>query len=212
MTSTNLSANRILSIYKSRVTIIDLMKRLDYDVSQYEEFSIHNIDSMFSNNQMDMKLDREKDKHRIYIKYLLNIKQFKKEHLDTMVEDLYEIENVLEKKDTLIVIVNDKPNDTIKSYLIYLFERYNIFIIAFYLKQLQFNILDHTLVPKAFVLTNEEVEEMMVKYNVKVLTQLPEISRFDPHAMAIGLRPNQVIRIERSSDTALVGINYRVCV
>ena len=41
--------------------------------------------------------------------------------------------------------------------------------------------------------------------------QFPEISRFDPVAIAIGLRPSQVVEIIRSSPTALKTKFYRLC-
>ena len=41
---------------------------------------------------------------------------------------------------------------------------------------------------------------------------LPEISRFDPQALSLCLRPKQVIRIDRKSDTALEYKYYRVCI
>ena len=41
--------------------------------------------------------------------------------------------------------------------------------------------------------------------------QIPEITRFDPVAIAIGLRPQQVVEIIRSSPTALTTKYYRIC-
>ena len=42
--------------------------------------------------------------------------------------------------------------------------------------------------------------------------QLPEISRFDPQALVVGIRPGEVCKIDRSSVTALSTEYYRVCV
>ena len=42
--------------------------------------------------------------------------------------------------------------------------------------------------------------------------QWPEISRFDPVAQAIGLRPYQLCKIYRKSPTASVSIYYRLCI
>ena len=53
----------------------------------------------------------------------------------------------------------------------------------------------------------------METYNIKdVSIQLPEISRFDPHAMAICLRPEQIVCFYRESTTALTYKYYRICV
>lgn len=96
-----LSSNRILSIYKSRNTIIEQMSALGYSVADYEQFSINEIDAMALNDQLDMLITREEDGKKAYIKYLLNIKQLRKDNLDQLIEDLYDIENILEKKTLL---------------------------------------------------------------------------------------------------------------
>jgi DNA-directed RNA polymerase subunit H (RpoH/RPB5) len=206
-----LSSNRILSIYKSRITIIEYIRNLGYDTTDYAEFSINEIDAMNTNNQLDMLVSRPDDA-KIYIKYLLNIKQLKKDYLDQLVEDLYDIESVLEKKDTMVIITNEEPNDTIRQRIKYLYDHSGIFIVLHYIKRLQFNILTHSLVPAATILKQEEMELLKIQYNLKTFMELPEISRFDPQALALCLRPKQVIQIERKSDTALEYKYYRVCV
>lgn len=206
-----LSSNRILSIYKSRITIIEYIRNLGYDTADYAEFSINEIDAMNTNNQLDMLVSRPDDA-KIYIKYLLNIKQLKKDYLDQLVEDLYDIESVLEKKDTMVIITNEEPNDTIRQRIKYLYDHSGIFIVLHYIKRLQFNILTHSLVPAATILKEEEMELLKIQYNLKTFMELPEISRFDPQALALCLRPKQVIQIERKSDTALEYKYYRVCV
>ena len=206
-----LSSNRILSIYKSRNTMIEQLQNLGYDMTDYAEFSINEIDAMNTNNQLDMLVSRE-DGQKIYVKYLLNIKQLRKDNLDQLIEDLYDIETVLEKKDTLIIITNEEPNDTITQRIKYVYDHSGIFIVLHYIKRLQFNILKHTLVPNAQILKEDELESLKAQYNLKTLMDLPEISRFDPQALALCLRPKQVIKIDRKSDTALEYNYYRVCV
>jgi DNA-directed RNA polymerase subunit H (RpoH/RPB5) len=180
-------------------------------MTDYSEFSINEIDAMNTNNQLDMLVSRE-DGQKVYVKYLLNIKQLRKDNLDQLIEDLYDIETVLEKKDTLIIITNEEPNDTITQRIRYVYDHAGIFIVLHYIKRLQFNILKHTLVPEAQILKEDELESLKTQYNLKTLMDLPEISRFDPQALALCLRPKQVIKIDRKSDTALEYNYYRVCV
>ena len=206
-----LSSNRILSIYKSRNTIIENLQNLGYNTSGYYEFSINEIDAMYTNNQLDMLLSTP-DSKKIYIKYLLNIKQLRKDNLDQLIEDLYDIEMVLEKKDTLVIITNEEPNDTIIQRIKYVYDHSGIFIVLHNIKRLQFNILKHAFVPSAHILNDDEIAILKSEYNLKTLMDLPEISRFDPQALSLCLRPNQVIKIDRKSDTALEYNYYRVCV
>ena len=204
-------SNRILSIYNSRNTILSFMKELGFDISNYEEFSINEIDAMNKNEQLDMLVTRESDGKKAYIKYLIHVKQVRKENIDQLVEDLYDIEAILTKSDILVVITNDEPNDTIQQKISYLYDSSQIFIVMHNIKRLQYNILQHVLVPNATILSEKKVEELKAKYNLKSLAQLPEISRFDPQALALCLRPGQVLEIQRKSDTAMTYPYYRVC-
>jgi DNA-directed RNA polymerase I, II, and III subunit RPABC1 len=98
------------------------------------------------------------------------------------------------------------------SLLKHLWEKDGIFIVMKSIKRLQFNILEHTLVPEHTILTEEEVVEVKRKYNVKDDTQFPDISRFDPVAQAICIRPGQVCRIIRPSKSSVTTEYYRICV
>jgi DNA-directed RNA polymerase subunit H len=188
------------------------MGSLGYNMADYDQFSINEIDAMAVNDQLDMLVSRESDGSKAYIKYLLNIKQLRKDNLDQVIEDLYEIETVLEKKDTLIVVTNEEPNDTMVGRMKYLFDHSGIFVVMHYIKRLQFNLLNHELVPKAEILSVDETNKLKEKYHIHTVDKLPEISRFDPHALALNLRPGQVIHIMRKSNTALEYNYYRVCV
>jgi DNA-directed RNA polymerase subunit H len=205
-------SNKILSIYNSRNTILSFAKELEYEIKDYEEFSINEIDAMNKNEQLDMLLTREKDGKKIYIKYLIHVKQVRKENLDQLIEDLYDIENILTKNDTLVIITNDEPNDTIQQKITYLYDHSGIFVVMHNIKRLQYNILEHTLVPKANILEEKEVDDLKIKYNLKSITQLPEISRFDPQALALCLRPGQILKLNRKSDTAMTYPYYRICI
>lgn len=206
------TSNRILSIYKSRHTIIELLDHQEYDTKEYEGFSINEIDAMVTNNQLDMLLTNPKTQRKAYVKYYLNAKQIRPAVLEDLIEDLYTIENVLTKNDTLIVIIEDEPNDTIITKLQYLYDHDGYFVIIHNIKRLQFNILNHKLVPECIILEEPEIQTLKKKHNIKDLKQLPEISRFDPQALAIGLRPGQVCMFKRESVTAMFYEYYRLCV
>ena len=139
-------------------------------------------------------------------------KQIKKEVLDNVIEDLFTIEEVLTKKDTLIVIIDDEPNDTILTRLKYLYDHDGIFVIIHNIHRLQFNILNHTLVPHMHVLNEKEEIDFMKKYQIRDKSQIPESWRFAPQALGVGVRPGNICYIQRPSITALTADYYRVCV
>jgi DNA-directed RNA polymerase subunit H (RpoH/RPB5) len=210
------TSTRILSIYKSRTTILELLSEQNYEVEEYLDFSINEVDAMCTNSQLDMLVSNPTTNKKVYIKYYIlakqNVKQIRPANLDEIIEDLYSIETVLTKDDTLIIIIDDEPNETIINKIKYLYDNSGIFIIIHNIARLQFNILKHTLVPKHIVLNDTEREELIQTYHVKDNLSLPEISRFDPVAMAICLRPGQICKIIRQSSVALSTIYYRICI
>ena len=125
---------------------------------------------------------------------------------------MYHIDNTLTKKDTLILIIEDEPNETTINKIKYLYNRDGIFVVIHNINRLQYNLLNHTLVPKCTILGSSEIDELKQKYNIMDTKQLPEISRFDPQALAICMRPGQVCKFERQSSTALFYDYYRICV
>ena len=216
MTTQNLSS-QISSIYTSRNVVLDLMKRQGYNVNDYDNFSVNEDNTKKQNNQLDMLLEQNEEdentkrKNKIYIKYYLG-KMVRPANINEMVDDLFNLEVILTKDDTLFIIIKEDMNDTLISELKHIWEKDGIFIVIQNIKRLQFNILDHILVPNHRVMKKSEVGEIMEKYNISDITQFPDISRFDPVAQVIGLRPGQVCEITRASKTAIESKYYRVCI
>ena len=209
-------SSRITSIYKSRKTLLEQLQKQGYDTEDYISFSMNEIDAMLTNSQLDMLLTHKEKKTKIYIKYYFTLKQttkqIKKEVLDNIIEDLFSIDEVLTKKDTLMIIIDDEPNDTILTKLRYLYDHDGIFVVIHNIQRLQYNILEHTLVPYLRVLDESEEKEFMKKKQIRDKSQLPEISRFDPQALVNVVRPGNICLIERMSMTAMKTDFYRVCV
>ena len=211
------SSSLISSIYNSRKNVLDLMEKQGYNVEDYSHFSINEVNSMKQNNQLDMLLEKKEDdpdtkrKNKIYIRYYL-AKMIRPNNIDEMIEDLFNVEQILTKDDTLFIIIKDDMNETLTNKLIHLWEADGIFIVMINIKRLQFNILNHALVPEHIVLNNAKVDEVMKKYNILNKNHIPDISRFDPVAQVIGLRPGKVCQIIRPSKTSVTANYYRVCV
>jgi DNA-directed RNA polymerase subunit H (RpoH/RPB5) len=204
------------SIYKSRSVLLELMKSQGYNTNDYSGFSVNEVNTMKSNNQLDMILEKantenKDDKTKIYIRYYL-AKSLRPANLQEMIDDLFNVEEVLTKNDILMIIVKDEINETLVNTLKHIWEQDKIFIIIQNLKRLQFNILNHILVPPHRILSDMEVLEVKARYNIMHDGQFPDVSRFDPVAQAIGIRPGQVCEIIRQSKTAISAPYYRICV
>jgi len=202
----------ISRVYKSRKNILEILESNKYDVYDYTDFTINEIDIMMKNNQLDMLITNENEK-KVYIKYDIEDKKpLKDTTIDNVVEDLFVLEEVLTKEDTLIFITLEEPSDKIKAKLEYIYNRNGIFIVIHTIDRLQMNILNHVLVPKMTILNKKEEEEVKQKYNIKNKSQFPEIGRFDPQALAMCMRPGDIGKFVRPSTTSLTYVNYRVCV
>lgn len=215
MVTTN-SSVVISQIYQSRKNVLELMDRQGFDVSGYANFSVSEINAMKQNNQLDMLLEKKEtekslENKKVYIRYYL-AKTIRPANLQEMIDDLYLLTETLKKEDTLYIIVKDNVNETLINELKDIWERDGIFIVLESIKFLQFNILKHVLVPEHNVMCENDVKTMMVRYNITDKSQLPDISRFDPVARAICLRPGQVCHIIRPSKTAITTDYYRICV
>lgn len=143
---------------------------------------------------------------------MLSSKAIRIKAIEDLIDELYVVENVLSSQDILAIVINDEPNDSLVATLKYLYDKRGIYVVVHSIKRLQRNILKHTLVPPHTIMTKSQVDELKKDYNLKTIHQLPEISRFDPVALLIGMRPGQVCKIERKSPTSMVSNYYRVCV
>ncbi len=78
-------------------------------------------------------------------------------------------------------------------------------------KPVEIDIFQHKWVPKARVLTEEEKEKLLNKYNITEF-QLPKILKSDPMVKSLGAKVGDVIEIIRDSPTAGKSIYYRVVI
>lgn len=218
MVNTNTSV-LISQIYQSRKTILELMDKQGFDVTGYSNFSVSEVNAMKQNNQLDMLLEtkaessgeKSPNSKKVYIRYYL-AKTIRPANIQEMIDDLFVLTETLKKSDTLYIIIKDNVNETLINELKDIWERDGIFIVIESIKYLQFNILNHVLVPSHTIISDDEVKKIMTRYNITDKIQFPDISRFDPVARAICLRPGQVCHIIRPSKTAITADYYRICV
>lgn len=200
----------VSQIYKSRKNILEIIKQRKFNVSDYEDSSITEVHTMIQQEQLDMLVKNEEKEKKVYIKYHL-AKTIRPTNIYEYVEDLFNIDEVLGKNDDLIIISKDPANDTMVKVLQQIWNEDKIFVTIIGLKHLQFNILRHSLVPQHRVLDEDEAEDIYHKYNITDKSQLPDLSRFSPVSLAIGIRPGELCEIIRPSKTAITSKFYRIC-
>ena len=211
MASNQQNSGIIKRLYTTRKYILEQLKSQGFNVEDHDEFSINEVHAMFQNKQLDMLLENTETNIKTYVKYHIG-SGLRPQNIHDIIDDLYHLEQHLNPKDTLVIIAKDPPNDTLTNLLIQLYADDNIYIVVLGISQLQFNVLDHEMVPKHERMTDDEIMKFKKKYNISSDSEIPTISRFDPVAQAITLRPSQICHITRPSKTAITGDYYRICV
>lgn len=201
----------ISKIYKQRLNLIEILKERGFDVSDYDEFSINHVAVLYQHDQLDLLL-KNKDGKQIFVKHYLDKKSLRVNPIYEMLDDLFLEGKILNKEDDLLIITLDDQNDTLSNTLNTIWETHGIYISVIGIRRLLFNILKHKHVPKHEILSEEEKIELFNHFNIKEPSQLPEISRYDPVAIAIGLRPTQVCKITRKSKSSIESYYYRYCI
>ena len=215
MSSTSYSP-LISKIYKSRNILLEILKDRGYSVDDYTDFSVTEVQAMYNNKELEMLLEHSTEKKsngenkKLYVKYHLTTR-LGSSHIYDYVDDLFDIEEVLTSEDDLIIISKDKTNQTICDLVEQLFIKDKKFVNIYNFHDYLFNVLDHEMQPTFRILSDDEKQEIMKRYNIVKDKEFPDISRFDPVSQAIGVRPGQLIEIIRSSPTAVKSLYYRIC-
>lgn len=216
-----LNSTYFIALYKARNNILNILEQTGYNVDDFKEFSMQELHSIIQNNQLDICVSRDDNEDNNIGKKVLvhfyevlskNNKTLRDKNIDNLIEEVFYIQQQLQANDRLIIVVNDDPNDTLINYLKLQWEKNNILVNVISLKRLQFNILQHKMVPNHVILSNKDKDEFYEKYNIVNIKQIPEISRFDPVAQVIGIKPGEICEIKRPSKTAIDALYYRACV
>tara|TARA_B100001057_G_scaffold486105_1_gene566727 strand:+ start:644 stop:1285 length:642 start_codon:yes stop_codon:yes gene_type:complete len=211
MSSLYQQSSQISKLYTSRKVLLKQLESQGYNTENYDEFSINELHIMHNNKQIDMLLSNNRGS-KAYIKYYLG-RSLRPQNIHDFIDDLFNLESILTNKDMLIIITKDKSSrETLMAQVKQLWAEDLIYVNIIDIMSLQFNVLEHEMVPSHKKLNDEQIIEMKKRYNIVDNSKIPEISRFDPVAIAIGLRPGDICEIIRPSITSITGNYYRYCI
>lgn len=77
----------------------------------------------------------------------------------------------------------------------------------FLTKKRKIDVLLHELVPKHYLLTKEESQNLLEKYQINI-SDLPQMFEKDPVSIAIGAKEGDIVKIVRESHTTVKNIDY----
>lgn len=202
------------SVCNARYHLLEILKTLDYDVSDYTNYSPKEIEILMKNTQLDMLLHK-KNGLKLYVKFYICQSNLRGK-LNDIINDLYTLDgnnqSTLEKEDVLFIITSEEPNESLLRDINNFWNKDKIYVVVENILRLQSNILKHVMVPPHRVMSESEVNTMMNRYNIKTKNELPNISRFDPVAKLLCVKPGEVVEITRPSKTAINSLYYRVCI
>ena len=204
-------------IFKSRGVIVEMLTMRGYDVSPYSNFSINEIEAMFKGiekkttaqlGSLDMTVVNKLG-GKLYVKYLLASK-LRNANFKTLIDEM--LTEFLHSGDEVIFILKDSVNnmEAFDSMLEGYLSSTGVYIQIFSLDNLSFNITKHELVPKMRIMSPEERDIILDRFQATP-SQMPQILKSDPQAKFLGVRRGDMCEIIRASETAGYSYTYRMC-
>ena len=218
-------------VYDSRKHLLEMIEDRGFNIENIKNYNSDDIKEMMVNHingkfntlpdigPLDILLEKNTDTpnaEKIYVKYRLDAKFKGTTSLTTQIVEIYE--KYLSSKDTLIILnvqrvlmkigVKDKVDE---EFVNELFIRKNYFVQIFGLENFLFNVSRHQFVPKHTVLSKQETQDLLNKYNC-TNKNIPTIKRDDAQAKYIGLRPKQICKINVENISSGTTEKYRLCV
>lgn len=212
-----MSVEDIDILYRSRVTLLNILKEEGYDTNKYENFGPWEISAMaVGNNSFNMVVEKKEATEdspytRCLVLYSLQkLKQKLNSFINSALENIGGGGNV--EKTEVIVIVLEDVGEVFHKEAFSALKNHNLKIRFFKAHTLVYDPRSHILVPKHTKLSASEHAEFMKAHYIRSKTNLPVI-RFheDMIARIMGLVPNDIVKITRPSPSAGYYDVYRVC-
>ena len=214
----NSNSNLIDAIYKSRMTLLDLLAERGYDVDRYRVFTPDDAAlALPSYTGLGFIVTKKDSADVCDVRYYNNTPKKIEEMLDAIpVEDAATTEYVVMVQNSLI----DAPHAcALKQYVKQSEDKQGkrqlrkLRVSFFSIYALVINPLRHVLVPKHEIVPEQYHKKLMESLYITTKAKFPEIKyHIDPITRCIGAVPGDIIRITRPSQSSGETVLYRVCV
>jgi DNA-directed RNA polymerase subunit H (RpoH/RPB5) len=206
------------SVTKAFVTLKEMLQDRGVDVTRLEEYSEETlIDELTTTSNNSAIIDVVEGQLKVVIcihsKPAPNLKGFIGTS-DPEADDGADTGGKPAAPRQQIIIVTKEPLQAAAIKKIHTGPEYRHAQVQFFtLKELQFNISRHHLVPEHKLVPEEEVADLMARYMVKTKGQgFSTILKTDPMARYINAQPGDLVRITRPSPSAGEYVSIRHCV
>jgi len=197
----------IEDIYRSRLTLLDILDGRGYDTAPFRKFSPYEISKALSLAEglaglsfVAKKLDPEDSK--------VCMVEYGKRTRQQLAEDFNEYPTV-DLAETIVMLM-EPITDIHHQLAISLYLTKKIYVSFFSVFHLVNNPLKHMLVPIHEIVAKEEEEGIMKTYHIASKSKFPLIRyHVDPIIRLIGAVPGDIIKITRPSESAGETVYYR---
>ena len=207
-------------LFRARNTVLEMFQDRGYKLTGYSNIlnkqsfqqfkNLKNIDIHIKNyigkTEPFEILDTTKKlvKNDIYVKFLYT-KKNTPSYIREIILDIYKMNKDVNTK--IVLVLKEKPNNTILKIIK---DPRFCELEIFWLKFLVFNITKHTYVPTHIPITDEQEKQNVIdKYNISNLKQLPIILKTDPVNRYYNLKSGDLFKIIRKSLTSGTSTVYR---
>jgi len=204
------------NIYRSRMTLLDILESRGYDVDKYRKFSPAEASVAVSSfPSLSFKVYKKDDESKVCDVRYANISRGK---LDTFFDDIDDDDT--ENTEVIVMILGAladyyhitalkqymKPKESNPK------EKRKLRVSFFSVAMIVVNPMNHYLVPKHEIVPQDYHKTLMDSLYITSKSKFPEIKfHVDPIARCIGAVPGDIVKITRPSGSAGEAIIYRVC-
>jgi DNA-directed RNA polymerase subunit H len=204
------------NVYRSRMTLLDILEERGYNVEKYRKFSPAEATAAATAfPSLSFKVSKKDDETKVCDVRYANVSRQK---LDTFFDDIDDDD--AENTEVIVMMMNPVADAhhvvALKQYMKMKEsgekERRKLRVSFFSIEVLVINPMKHVLVPKHQIVDPAYHKELMDSLYVTSKSKFPEIKfHVDPIARCIGAVPGDIVKITRPSSSAGEAIIYRVC-
>jgi DNA-directed RNA polymerase subunit H len=203
------------NVYRSRMTLLDILEERGYDVAKYRKFSpVEAQAAATAFGSLSFKVSKKDDENKICDVRYANVTRQK-------LDSFFDIDDD-DAENTEVVVMTINPvsethhTEALKQYMKLKEsggkERRKLRVSFFNIEMLVINPMKHVLVPKHEIVPTQFHKELMDSMYITSKSKFPEIKfHVDPIARCIGAVPGDIVKITRPSSSAGESIIYRVC-
>lgn len=204
------------NVYRSRMTLLDILEERGYNVEKYRKFSPAEATAAAAAiASLSFKVYKKDDEAKVCDVRYTNISRQK---LESFFDDINDADT--ENTEVIVMlegaIADAHHSIALKQYMKHTEDgdrkRRKLRVSFFSMYMIVINPMKHALVPKHELIPEEQHKQLMESMYITSKSKFPEIKfHVDPIARCIGAVPGDIVKITRASASSGISVMYRVC-